>query len=111
MTEGETVLFTTSNGVSYLFDDSGIRAKDKAKVMPWDIPLDDYTVPTSRAWSASLIESDAGRGPESSRLTQSSLFVILTVSPAEVRYKEWRKQSGALLWVMNPWSHEELRFL
>lgn len=41
--------------------------------------------------------TDPGKGSGSSVLTNSLLFVILTVLPNEARYKEWRKQSGAFL--------------
>jgi len=109
MTEEQPVLFSNSDGSSYLFDEGGIRLKDKANVTPQDLPPDDSTDPTSRAWS--LIDSEPEKKPESSKLKSAQLFVILTVSPAEERYKVWVKDKGALLWVMNPWSTEELLFL
>ena len=100
MTEEKTVLFTTSEGFSYLFDE------EKANVMPQDLPPNDFAVPTSRAWS--IVDSGVEQQAESSGLINWSLFVILTVSPKEKRYKEWGKQRRALRWVMNPWSKEEL---
>ncbi|KAK2459450.1 hypothetical protein APHAL10511_008527 [Amanita phalloides] len=52
------------------------------------------------------------RSPEVSMLTDdAALFVLITSSPKEERYKEWMKQRLGLLWVMNPWSKEELRVL
>jgi len=57
MAEEKTVLFTTSKGLSYLFDEGGIRRKQKANVMPEDLPPEDLAVRTSRAWS--LIDSDS----------------------------------------------------
>jgi len=109
MTEAKPVLFTTALGFSYLVDDGGIRKKKKVDVTQEDLPPDDSTDPTSRAWS--LIDSGPEQKPEFSSLQSGQLFAILTVSPAEERYKVWVKDKGALRWVMNPWSTEELLFL
>ncbi|KAK2465766.1 hypothetical protein APHAL10511_002310 [Amanita phalloides] len=109
MTEAKTTLFTTSSGFSYLFHETGIRRKIKALVMPDDLPDEGVNDRTSRAWS--LIDGAADRSPEVSTLTRARLFVLITCSPKEERYKEWRKQTGGLRWVMNPWSKEELHAL
>jgi len=100
MTEKKPVLFTTAAGDSFLFDKGGIRRKEKAKVITEDLPPSDFAVLTSRPWS--ILDSDSGKKPESSKLIKWSLFVILTVSPAETRYKDWIKLTHALRWIMNP---------
>jgi len=42
---------------------------------------------------------------------ETGLFTIFTTSPSEKRYKEWRKQNLAKLFIMNPWTWEELNFV
>ncbi|KAK2462414.1 hypothetical protein APHAL10511_005720 [Amanita phalloides] len=110
MMEAKTTLFTSSSGSSYLFHETGIGLKDKAQVRIKHLPDAGVNDPTSRVWS--LIDGAADRSPEVSMLTDVvTLFVLITCSPKEERYKEWKKQNGGLWWVMNPWTKEELRAL
>ncbi|KAK2464554.1 hypothetical protein APHAL10511_003412 [Amanita phalloides] len=107
MMEGRMTLFTTSDGLCYLFDETGIRVKKEAQFNFTDLPESNYLVPTSRTWSI----FDTPKHPDESLLAHGKLFVLVTCPPKRAMYKEWMKQARAVQWVMNPWSEEELCLL
>ena len=108
MSLGEHVVFSSADGWTFLFDATGVRRTDKARVGPDDLPRAEVFLPKSRAWS--IIDANNDGSPETGKVSNSFLFAILTASPPESRYKEWLKQGVGITLIANPWTVDELHY-
>ncbi|KAK7463009.1 hypothetical protein VKT23_007591 [Stygiomarasmius scandens] len=89
-------------GVTLLFDGSGVYQQLEKDLKTSCVPN-----ATPPVWS--LIDSNVGLQPPAPAVRAAFLFVVLTTPPNPARYDRWSRQGlGALLWIMNTWSNDEL---
>lgn len=56
-----------------------------------------------------LIDMDKGLEPPPPVITDASPWPVQAASPNEVRFKSWKKHRQASIFIMDPWSEEEMR--
>ena len=100
MSRGEIVLFTT-DGWSYLIDESGVMYKGTKTITSLDLPR------SGRTWS--LLDSPVKKEPIPGNVTYQDprLFFVAALSPDNIRYKEAVKFM-AVKWWMDVWKSEEI---
>lgn len=106
MSVGQTVLFTTSLGHTYLIDGTGVLHKPMADIEFEDLPSHSRSRP--RAWS--LIDASADIRAEWSKLVSCALFAVIVTPPNEERYRKWYK-NAVIRFIADPWDIEELAIL
>jgi hypothetical protein len=103
MAARQTVMFTASNSMTYIFDSVGV----------WKIRTDDLdnghfspTFPPTRVWS--IIDAGAEKKPLRGPHTAFRFFTVFATSPQLDRYHEFTKKPSVFVWIMDPWALPEL---
>jgi hypothetical protein len=105
MSRKETVLFSSANGTTYLFDDSGVwYMKTDDIVAVFDIPKSEET----RIWS--LVDDRPNSHPIPSALTYapSQLFFVAALFPDMERFRDAFKLPTIRRWWMTSWGSDEI---
>ncbi|PIL26712.1 hypothetical protein GSI_11191 [Ganoderma sinense ZZ0214-1] len=109
----ETVLFTSSNGDTYLFDEDGIVRTHTADFsscthLPKDFPDSD---PSERLWS--LVDYSQAKEPTSPSVTYGArqLFFVAVACPDLPHCGDMKERFNVREWWMSQWTENELRAL
>ncbi|KAM5537521.1 hypothetical protein V8D89_008848 [Ganoderma adspersum] len=107
----ETVLFTSSLGDTYLFDEDGIVTTRTAQFRSFAHVPDDVPDPSERLWS--LVDCSQAKEPIHSSVTYAArqLFFVAAARPDLSHCGDLKGRFNVREWWMSHWTENELRAL
>ncbi|KAI1794551.1 hypothetical protein LXA43DRAFT_995539 [Ganoderma leucocontextum] len=103
----ESVLFTSSKGKTYLFDEHGVATVQTSNFDP-EIHIPESIPDTSRLWSLVDAPNDKEPIPQSVTCSTRQLFFVAAVSPDQTRTKQILQWREVRHWWMSGWVVREL---
>ncbi|KAI1794550.1 hypothetical protein LXA43DRAFT_110317 [Ganoderma leucocontextum] len=103
----ESVLFTSSKGKTYLFDEHGVATVQTSNFDP-EIHIPESIPDTSRLWSLVDAPNDKEPIPQSVTCSTRQLFFAAAVSPDRTRTKQILQWREVRHWWMSGWVVREL---